>query len=78
MKKILITVFALLVIIGTNAMDKKIIRISTDHTDLVLQVANNGRLYQSYFGERLLNDSDLKELGWNIHAASDGSVSSRG
>ena len=28
----------------------KNIRISTDETDLVLQVAPNGRLYQVYFG----------------------------
>lgn len=61
-----------------NASDMKQIRISTDRTDLVLQVGDNGRLYQSYFGERLLNESDLKELGWSVHPASDGSVSRRG
>lgn len=59
-------------------MDKKIIRISTDRTDLVLQVAENGRLYQSYFGEKLLNETDLQELGWSVHAAADASVSTRG
>ena len=69
---------SLLAITTLNASDMKQIRISTDRTDLVLQVAENGRLYQSYFGEKLLNEADLKELGWSVHAASDGSVSRRG
>ncbi|MDO4160000.1 MAG: alpha-galactosidase [Prevotellaceae bacterium] len=60
------------------ASEKKIIRISTDNTDLVLQVGENGRLYQSYLGERLLHESDLQNLKWNVYAASDGSVSKRG
>lgn len=61
-----------------KASDMKQIRISTDRTDLILQVAENGRLYQSYLGEKLLNDADLKELDWSIHPASDASVSQRG
>ena len=56
----------------------QVIRISTNHTDLVLQVAENGRLYQTYLGEKLLHESDLEELDWAVHAASDGSVSKRG
>ena len=31
-----------------NAAENKTIRISTDNTDLVLQVGDNGRLYQTY------------------------------
>lgn len=54
------------------------IRISTDQTDLILQVAPNGRLYQSYLGERLLDEADLKNLSCYVHAGSDGSVSTRG
>ncbi len=69
---------SLLAITTLNASDMKQIRISTDRSDLVLQVAENGRLYQSYFGEKLLNEADLKELGWSVHAASDGSVCRRG
>ena len=42
-----------------EAAEEKIIRISTDNTDLVLQVAENGRLYQTYLGEKLLHESDL-------------------
>ena len=56
----------------------KNIRISTAETDLVLQVAPNGRLYQVYFGEKLLHDGDLANFDWRVHAASDGSVSERG
>ena len=54
-----------------EAAEEKIIRISTDNTDLVLQVAENGRLYQTYLGEKLLHESDLKKLDWQIHPASE-------
>ena len=37
-----------------------------------------GRLYQTYLGEKLLHESDLKKLDWQIHPASDASVSPRG
>ena len=53
-----------------EAAEEKVIRISTDNTDLVLQVAENGRLYQTYLGEKLLHESDLKKLDWQIHPAS--------
>lgn len=56
----------------------KVIRISTDAVDLLLQVGDNGRLYQTYLGEKLLNESDVKNFKWYVHAASDGSVSRRG
>ena len=54
---------------------QKFIRIQTDDTELILQVAENGRLYQSWFGERLLHESDLRNLPWAVRAGSDGSVS---
>lgn len=78
MKHFIATAALTLLATTLNASDMKQIRISTDRTDLVLQVAENGRLYQSYLGEKLLNDADLKELGWSVHPASDGSVSRRG
>lgn len=68
----------LLACLGAKATGQELIRISTDHTDLVLQVAENGRLYQSYLGERLLHDEELTALPWAVHAASDGGVSRRG
>lgn len=78
MKHFIATAALTLLATTLNASDMKQIRISTDRTDLVLQVAENGRLYQSYLGEKLLNNADLKELGWSVHPASDGSVSRRG
>lgn len=68
----------LLVFQHAEAAEKKIIRISTDQTDLVLQVAENGRLYQTYLGEKLLHEAELENLDWRIHPASDASVSTRG
>ena len=58
--------------------EPKNIRIATDHTDLVLQVPENGRLYQVYFGEKLRHEADLDNLGWQVHPASDGSTVARG
>ena len=58
--------------------ERKNIRIATNHTDLILQVPDNGRLYQVYLGERLRHDADLNHLGWQVHPASDGSVVPRG
>lgn len=72
------TALACMSIAQAYATEQQIIRISTDQTDLVLQVGENGRLYQSYFGEKLLHESDLKNLPWDIHAGSDGSVTRRG
>ena len=56
------TALACMSIAQAYATEQQIIRISTDQTDLVLQVGENGRLYQSYFGEKLLHESDLKNL----------------
>ena len=56
----------------------KVIRISTDNTDLVLKVGDNNRLYQTYLGPKLLDENDLANLDWAQHAGSDGSVSKRG
>ncbi|MDD7062528.1 MAG: glycoside hydrolase family 36 N-terminal domain-containing protein [bacterium] len=54
------------------------IRISTNETDLILQVAPNGRLYQSYLGSKLRHQTDLTHLAWNVHSSTDGSVTTRG
>ena len=54
------------------------IRISTDQTDLILKVGENGRLYQTYLGEKLLHEADVNRFSWDIHAGSDGSISQRG
>ena len=78
MKKVLIAGALLLAAWQADAAEKKVIRISTDQTDLILQVGDNGRLYQTYLGQKLVNDQDVQNLPWDIHAGSDGSVSQRG
>ena len=78
MRNLLVTLFACASLTYAHAAEKETIRISTDNTDLVLQVGENGRLYQTYLGEKLLHQQDLQNFRWNIHAGSDGSVSKRG
>ena len=78
MKRILMLGALILLMLNNAYSEKKVIRISTDQTDLLLQVGDNGRLYQTYLGEKLLNDADLQNFSWDIHAGYDGSVSQRG
>lgn len=78
MKNLLIATALMAGVLTTQAEEKKVFRISTDKTDLVLQVGENGRLYQTYFGEKLLNEADYQNLSWDVHAGSDGSISQRG
>lgn len=59
MKKLLVLLMALFTLTQVQAQEKKVIRIATDNTDLILQVAPNGRLYQTYLGDKLLNDNDI-------------------
>ena len=60
------------------AATRQDIRISTNETDLILQVAPNGRLYQSYFGSKLRHEADIAHLKWHVHASTDASVTTRG
>jgi len=49
------------------------IRISTDQTELILQTAPDGRLYQSYFGDCLKNEAEIaniKSHGWEVYMGS--------
>ena len=63
---------------NVNAQEK-IIRISTNETDLILKTAPNGRLYQAYLGEKMLVDSDAELLDPYLkRPGSDGSISTRG
>ena len=54
------------------------LRIATDETDFVLQTDREGRLCQTYFGEKLLHATDLSELapltkkGHEAYATEDG------
>lgn len=78
MKKILFAGALTLAALQMNAEKSKVIRISTDQTDLILKVGENGRLYQTYLGEKLLHEADVNRFSWDIHAGSDGSISQRG
>ena len=57
---------------------QKVIRVSTDKTDLVMKVSPKGRLYQVYLGDKFLNPADYDNLKWDVYAASDGAVCQRG
>ena len=80
MKRIVAMIGLALTLQGVRAAtaEQQVIRISTDKTDLVLQVAPNGRLYQTYLGEKLLHADELRKLKWNVHSGSDVSVGLRG
>lgn len=78
MKKILFAGALTLAALQMNAEESKVIRISTDQTDLILKVGENGRLYQTYLGEKLLHEADVNRFSWDIHAGADGSISQRG
>ena len=56
--KRLFTFALLLMAIGVNA-EKANINIKTQSTQLVLQVKDDGRLYQTYLGQRLTDDTPL-------------------
>ena len=45
-----------------QASDKPLIKIETERTSLIYQVADNGRLYQNYLGKKLHHDSDIQYL----------------
>ena len=79
MKHFILTLLCLLsVALKSVAGEQKIIRISTNQIDLILQVADNGRLYQTYLGDKLLHETDVKALadnkagqqGWEVYSGS--------
>ena len=78
MKNVLCGLLASFLLVTANAQEKKTVRVTTDQTDLVLQVNPKGRLYQVYLGDRLLHEQDADLLPWNQYAGSDGSISTRG
>ena len=79
MKKVSILFLLLIISVAYINAQQSVIKISTNETDLILKTAPNGRLYQAYFGEKLLNESDVQQLAHYLSSpASDGSVSARG
>jgi alpha-galactosidase len=79
MMKRLFTQLALtLAVFSVQASARQNIRISTNDIDLVLQVAENNRLYQVYFGEKISSDASFGHFDWKIKPGSDGSYGIRG
>lgn len=70
-KKILSILFCLVVVTHT-AVKSETIHISTSETDLVLQTAQNGRLYQLYLGPRLSDPKEYTNLTATMKARNDG------
>lgn len=60
--KRLTTILSALLALHTFAAGKTNISITTDNTQLVLQVKDNGRLYQTYLGQRLSPQTDITTL----------------
>lgn len=77
MKKLFVAFIALFAF-GKMVAETKTIRIVTDKTELTLQVAPNGRLYQVYYGDKLKHEQDLSRLKWNVPVGSDGSSGNHG
>ena len=69
MKKSVILIAAMFM---TSVMTfaQKVIRVSTDKTDLVMKVSPKGRLYQVYLGDKFLNPADYDNLKWDVYALS--------
>lgn len=78
MKKLFMLLALFLTVMGLQAADKRNIRISTNDIDLVLQVAENNRLYQVYLGEKISSDASFNHFDWKIKPGSDGSYGIRG
>lgn len=77
MKKILSLSILLTLCSGLFAQET-VIRIGTDKTDLILKVANGGRLYQTYFGKSLKNASETAVFPWDEYGDPDGLDTIRG
>lgn len=56
--------------VAAQTADGTTVRISTDETDLILQVGNGGRLYQKYLGPKLLDDADALSGAWAQYGGS--------
>ncbi|MCF0199307.1 MAG: alpha-galactosidase [Bacteroidaceae bacterium] len=78
MKRFFILFLVTTMTLAAHAAAGKTIRISTNATDLILQVGENGRLYQAYFGERLLNATEADAFSWEAGRGSDGGATKRG
>ncbi|KAA6346726.1 Alpha-galactosidase [termite gut metagenome] len=62
--KLSLLVVFLIAVVGVTAKadEKKVIRIETDNISLIYGTNNDGRIYQTYLGQRLHHDSDAVHL----------------
>jgi len=51
-----------------KANEKTVIKIATENINLIYQVGENGRLYQTYFGQPLKYDADIANLPLGMEA----------
>ena len=71
--------FALLAaLFAVTAWASETINITTDNTELVMRVAENGRLYQVYFGERLRCPQEYSNISYEPKPSYDGCMDFRG
>lgn len=79
MKNVLIPLLFLIATFMNANAQQTTIKISTNETDLILKTAPNGRLYQVYLGEKLLEESDVQLLNPYLkRPGSDAAISTRG
>jgi alpha-galactosidase len=72
MRKKIVSILFFLVVVTHIAVQAATIRISTNETELVLQTAPNGRLFQLYLGQRLSNPEEYARLAATMKSKSDG------
>lgn len=81
MNRICLTIMAAGIAMSVSAATSdagRTIRIATDNTDLILKVGDNGRLYQTYLGPKLMHEADVAIPDWWQYAGSDGAITRRG
>lgn len=66
----IVAAFVMCGVATAQTSDGKVVRISTDETDLILQVGDNGRLYQKYLGPKLMDASEAGSAEWAQHGGS--------
>jgi alpha-galactosidase len=70
MKKFYVSIFQCFVLaLIVNGQSDILIPISTQHTNLIFKVGNDGRIYQAYFGPKLVQDNDGKAFPRPTHLA---------
>ena len=68
-KFIVLTIFSFIICGALFAQSKNTISIHTAHTSLIFSVKTNKKVYQTYFGQKLLNESESLKLPLTNHEA---------